>query len=186
MSTLEDQKDPVSFFDLSPEATHVAGQVFTACTKKLGVDGDRIFRSFVETGSFKAALGVSEATIEALYGRAHQQFALGRYDRAEEIFRTLCTLDKSRSDFWLGLGICYRARGKNDAALKMFEHAAAVSPSDAIPHFHRFDVAMRRSDLDAAVEACAAFERNSDGTEHENVIRSFQKLKTALEMHQSG
>lgn len=171
---------------LSPDATKVAAQIFAACTEKLGIDGDKIFQSFVATGSFKTALGVTDAAIEGLYGRAHQQFLIGQYERAEEIFRTLCALDRSRSDFWLGLGICYRVRGDDAAALRMFDRAADLVPSDAIPHFHRFDVFMRQENWDEAVQACAAFEANSCGTEHDNIIKSFVKLKTALEMRQTG
>ncbi|WP_341367298.1 tetratricopeptide repeat protein [Yoonia sp. BS5-3] len=179
MVDLNDDRNPVG---LSPDATKVAAQVFAACTKKLGVDGSKIFQSFLDTGSFKEALGVTDAAIEGLYGRAHQQFRIGQYDRAEEIFRTLCALDRSRSDFWVGLGICYRVRGDDDAALRMFDCAAKLVPSSAIPHFHRFDIFMRQEKWAAAARACAAFEAKSDGSEHENIGKTFAKLKTALEI----
>ncbi|MEL6840623.1 MAG: hypothetical protein AAFP85_15125 [Pseudomonadota bacterium] len=177
---------PAATLGLSPDATKVAAQVFAACTEKLGIDGAKIFQSFVQTGSFKTALGVTDAAIEGLYGRAHQQFLIGQYDRAEEIFRTLCALDRSRSDFWLGLGICYRVRGDDNAAMRMFEKAATLVPTDPIPHFHRFDVFMRQENWDAAAKACALFEAKRDGTEHDNIAKSFLKLKTALEMRRTG
>ncbi|MDX8355148.1 hypothetical protein [Cognatiyoonia sp. IB215182] len=169
---------------LSPDAAKAAAQVFAACTAKFGIDGDSIFQSFLATGSFKSALGITDASIEALYGRAHQHFMIGQYRRAEEIFRSLCALDRSRIDFWLGLGICYRIRG-DDAALRIFDQAAAIDPSHAIPHFHRFDIFMRREDWDAAADACKQFEARRDGAEHDNITKTFLKLKTALEMRQA-
>lgn len=177
--------NPVSTLGLSPDATKVAAHVFAACTTKLGINGDKVFKSFLETGSFKAALGVTDAAIEGLYGRAHQQFLIGQYDRAEEIFRTLCALDRSRADFWLGLGICNRVRGDDDAAMRMFDKAANLAPSDATPHFHRFDIYMRTENWAEAAKACDLFEANRDGTEHDNIAKSFLKLRTALEMRQT-
>lgn len=167
---------------LSPDAVNVAAQVFAACTDKLGVNGGKIFQSFVQTGSFKDAFGVSDAAIEALYARAHQQFTIGQYDRAEEIFRTLCALDRQRSEFWLGLGICYRVRGEDDAALRMFDRAANLAPDEAIPQFHKLDLFMRQEDWTKAATACRAYEAKADGSEHNNIKTSFFKLKTALEM----
>ncbi len=171
---------------LSEDATKMAGQIFAACTEKLGIDGDKVFQSLVTTGSFKTALGITDAAIERLYGRAHQQFLIGQYDRAEELFRTLCALDKSRSDFWLGLGICYRVRGDDEAAMRMFDRAAALAPSDAVPQFHRFDVLMRQENWAEAAQACAVFEENSNAAMHDNIMKSFSKLKTALEMRRMG
>lgn len=177
---------PPAALGLSADATKMAGQIFAACTAKLGIDGDKVFQSLVTTGSFKTALGVTDAAIEGLYGRAHQQFQIGQYDRAEEIFRTLCALDRSRSDFWLGLGICYRVRGDDDAAMRMFDRAATLVPSDAVPQFHRFNVFMLQENWAEAAKACALFEANSDGSAHDNIMKSFTKLKTALEMRRMG
>ncbi|MEL7389108.1 MAG: tetratricopeptide repeat protein [Pseudomonadota bacterium] len=169
----------------SADAAKIAEQVFTVCTEKFGIDGNAVFQSFVRTGSFRTALGITDASIEALYSRAHQRFLIGQYRRAEEIFRSLCALDQSRVDFWLGLGICYRIRGEDDAALRIFNQAAAIAPSNAIPHLHRFDIFMRREEWDAAAAACALFEQMRDGAEHENIAKTFLKLKTALEMRQA-
>jgi len=173
-------------FGLSKEAANIAVEVFAASTQKLGIDGREIFRSFAETGSFKAALGVSDQAIEGLYGRAHQQFSIGQYRRAEEIFRTLCALDRDRADFWLGLGICYRLRGEDTAAMAAFDKAAAVSPSSAIPHFHRLDTLIRSENWAEAEKACDLFEAKRDGSEPDDVNQSFAKYKTALDMRRSA
>lgn len=170
---------------LSSDAVNTAAQVFSACTARFDIDGDKIFRSFLATGSFKTALGITDAAIEALYGRAHQHFLIGQYRRAEEIFRSLCALDRSRVDFWLGLGICCRIRGDHDIALRLFDHAADIAPTHPIPHFHRLNIFMQHEDWDAAADACAQFEARRDGGEHDNITKAYEKMRTALEMRQA-
>ncbi len=167
---------------LSPVAAKVAAQVFSGCCARYDIDGGRFFESLLTTGSFKAALNVNDAAVEALYARAYQHFLIGHYGRAEEIFLCLCALEPLRIDFWLGLGVCYRTRGEDVEALRVFERAAEIAPEHPIPHFHLFEVFMRCEDWERAEEACVCFETRRDGTEHDNINSVFLRLKTALEM----
>ncbi len=175
---------PASYdaFGLGAGAMTLATRLFAQSTKGLGIDGAKVFRSFVETGSLKQALNVSDAAVDALYARAHQQFAIGQIRNAEEIFRALCALDGSKSDYWLGLGICTRIRGEVRAALSAFETGLRVSPENAAAYFHVLEVHMRSENWDGAIEAYKGYLKWRNGEEPQMIARAFETFETALRM----
>lgn len=95
-------------------------------------------------------LGLSPQLLEVLYGRAFAFFDAGHVDRAEAMFRSLCILDGQRADHWMGLGICARLRDDLDSALVAFSMASTLRSDWAVPHFHIFEIHMRRADTKAA------------------------------------
>jgi Flp pilus assembly protein TadD len=102
--------------------------------------------------SLATFLGLPPRLIEALYGRAFAFFDAGHVDRAEATFRALCVLDGQRADHWMGLGICARLRDDLDSAMVAFSTAASLRGDWAVPHFHLFEIHMRRSETKAALD----------------------------------
>ena len=177
-----DPPDLPDAFGLGAQATTLAMRLFERGTAGLGIDGARVFRSFLETGSLKAALQVSDATIHALYARAHRHFALGQIDKSEEVFRALCALDGSQCDYWLGLGICLRMRSQDSAALAAFETSARLAPENPIPHVHILETQIRRENWDAAVVAYRSFLTHRTGVEPDGVLANFATFERVLEL----
>lgn len=101
--------------------------------------------------SLAAFLGLSPRLLEALYGRAFAFFDAGHIDRADATFRALCLLDGQRADHWMGLGICARMRDDLDSAMVAFSTASSLRGDWAVPHFHIFEIHMRRSEIEAAL-----------------------------------
>ncbi|MFM2278981.1 MAG: hypothetical protein RLZZ444_1212 [Pseudomonadota bacterium] len=112
-------------------------------------------------------LGLPPQLLEALYGRAFAFFDAGHVDRAEATFRALCVLDGQRADHWMGLGICARLRDDFDSAMVAFSTASSLRGDWAVPHFHIFEIHMRRSAMQAALALLPRIEeRIGDLTPH--------------------
>jgi tetratricopeptide (TPR) repeat protein len=76
-----------------------------------------------------------------------------RYSQAREIYERVTLSEQKNKKALLGLGICYKALGLNDAALISFMNAALADPTDAEPLFqaaivyqetHRYEEAMNQ------------------------------------------
>lgn len=173
---------PHDALGLGANAMALATRLFERSTAGFGIDGAQVFRSFLETGSLKTALNVSDAAIETLYARAHQQFAIGQVQTAETIFRSLCALDGSKCDFWLGLGICLRVRGQDHPALAAFETSARLAPDNAVSYFHILEAQIRREDWNAAVKAYQNYKKCRTGAEPEMIATSFDTFEKALKI----
>ncbi|MEM8797291.1 MAG: hypothetical protein AAGE61_17150 [Pseudomonadota bacterium] len=171
---------------MSEEQIALMGEVFARGTEKLGIDGRKIFEKISESGSVAGALGVSDAMVENLYASAHRQFVIGQLDRAEQLFRALCSLAPKGVDHWLGYGICLRARGLQEAALGAFGTAAKVAPDAAVPHFHRLEILIRTEDWEAAKEALSHFDIKASDAEKEKLSDALEPFRTALSMRKNG
>ena len=135
---------------MSDEAVGLIGKIFAAGMEKTGVDGEKLFNKFAETGSMKEALGVGDNLVEAVYSKAHQQFSVGKIEQAEQLFRVLSSIAGDKIDHWLGLGICLRARGDHKNAMNAFDAAIKLDPESPVPHFHRLELFIREQEWDSA------------------------------------
>lgn len=135
--------------------------------------------------SLATFLGLSPGLLEALYGRAFAFFDAGHVDRAEATFRTLCVLDGQRADHWMGLGICARLREDLDSAMVAFSTASNLRSEWAVPHFHRFEIHMRRSQTDAALAVLPRIEAHLDDLTPQ-MRQDIALFRTALERRARG
>ncbi|MEO9530028.1 hypothetical protein [Roseibium sp.] len=159
--------------------------LFVQSTGTLGIDGATLFDRLEVTGSFKEALGVSDNALEVLYARAFQLIQTGHSSRAEDIFRALCALDGEQVDFWLGYGICLRAREDNGQAMLAFDVAVKLAPDAPAPHLHRLELFIRTGRWEEAAEALALFDERADNAKDASFPEAAAPFRKALEMRET-
>jgi tetratricopeptide (TPR) repeat protein len=152
---------PVSF-DLADQEE--IGALFAEAMTAAGLDGARIFAALAAGKSMSEALALPDGAVDFIYSRAHQWFAIGRADRAEPLFRTLCLLT-GQADHFVGYGLCLAQRKALDAAASALNCALRLRPGWALPHLRLAEVALRQGDRDEARRAFAGYEaaRLADG-----------------------
>lgn len=160
------------------------GKLFAQSCAPLGIDGGAVFQRFAQTGTLSEALGLSDDMLEALYSRAYQYLRLGQVSRAEEVFRSLCALGGKRTDYWLGYGICLRAKGAFSQALEAFDLALTLDPEAAAPHFHKLELFIRENRWEEARAAYDLFEAAEKGEHGAYLNEAVVPFRIALEMHQ--
>lgn len=173
---------PGALLGLQEDGFALLGKLFAQSCEPLGIDGEAVFQKFSETGTLKGALGLSEDILEALYGRGHQYLKIGQVQRAEGVFRTLCALGGKRSDYWLGYGICLRARGAFVQALEAFDLAIQLDPSSAAPHFHKLELFIREGRWDEAQGTLEHFDAAEVGEQNSYLSDAVIPFRKALEM----
>ena len=113
-----------SVLGLTGEELDVLAPLLTQALSSIGLNGEAIFSDLAAGKSLGKSMNIPPEAADILYARAHHWFAIGRYDRAESVFRTLCVLDGTKRDHWLGYGVCLKIRGFHPAALVAFQAAA--------------------------------------------------------------
>ncbi|MEJ1160520.1 hypothetical protein [Prosthecomicrobium sp. N25] len=127
---------------LDPQEAGLFAGLLAEALDGLGMDGSRVVAGLQAGRSVGDSLALPAGVADLLYARAHHWFAAGRYDRAEDLFRTLCVVAPTRTDHWLGFGICLRLRGQGDEARRAFEAAAMTAPDSLAVEFHRLELAL--------------------------------------------
>jgi type III secretion system low calcium response chaperone LcrH/SycD len=92
-------------------------------------DPDAIARHLVDGGTFAGAVGIGEASLEALYSVAYNQYQQARYDEALTTFRILCLSDHRQGRHWLGLGATQQRLADYDGAVLAYSMAAEAAGS---------------------------------------------------------
>lgn len=174
--------DPVGkLFDLSPKEAELFEEFCNESLSEVGVDGRQFFARLRGGETFAAALGLPDEIIELIYTRAHRWFSIGRFERAEPMFRALCFADGRIADYWVGLGVCLRLRDDLKGAALAFSTASALRPDWAVPVFHACELAMRSRDFRAAEAHIKRFRELADDTIPEVMHTEIARMQTALE-----
>ena len=74
--------------------------------------------------------------LESSYAEAYALYQAGKYARASDLFRSLCTESPLEARFWFGLGSCMQESGEYQNALQAWAMAALLDPKNPYPHFH--------------------------------------------------
>lgn len=155
-------------------------EAFCVVLAEQGVDGRHFFRNLASGIALGPALGVTPAIEEQLYERAHRWFAVGRTERAEPLFRALCTAQPGDANYWVGLGVCLRMREDIAGAALALEQARALRPDWAVPAFHHAELLLRAGDIEGASQELARFNALRDGETPEAMSAEAAKLKEAI------
>ena len=138
--------------------------LFAEALSKFGMDGRSVLADLSSGKPLAKALAVPDGTADLLYARAHHWFGVGRFDKAEALFRTLCVLDGNKRDHWLGYGICLKVRSQAEASAAALLIAAEKDPSSAVPYYHLLDLAIRSGAWGEAQNWMTEFDaRKSEG-----------------------
>lgn len=169
-----------ALFGLDNQDADVLAEMIETSLTSRGLEGQRFVDGLRAGKSLGAALGLSPALADTLYERAHRWFAAGRPERAEPLFRALCTLDGTVADYWIGHGVCLRAAGRLPLAEIAFAAAARLRPNWALPYFHLSEVLASQRRLDAARQALEMFFQMRDETVPPIVVEEASRLRDVL------
>ena len=171
---------------LSDEDMPVFSAIFAEALSKFGMDGSSVLTDLIDGKSVGEALAVPAGSVDLLYARAHHWFGIGRYDRSESLFRTLCVLDGNRCDFWVGYGICLKIRGQHQAAVAALSIATEKDPASPIPYYHLLELAMRRSQWDQARSWLKEYDGRATAATPSAIVSDVARYRTALELRAGG
>ncbi|KAB0676864.1 hypothetical protein [Aureimonas leprariae] len=175
-----------SLFGLDADEAAVLADLVREGASAGGLDGARLAAALDEGRPLGAALGLPPALSEILYARAHRWFEAGRPERAEPLFRALCTLDGTVADYWIGLGICLRLAERLDLAELAFATAIRLQPDWPLPLFHLAELLARCGRLAEARDALARFERLSAAAGDATLKPEAERLAAVLAAHRAG
>jgi hypothetical protein len=178
--TSNEASAPTAALDLSSDELEVVGEVFAQILSRIGVDGACIFSALRQGGSFADALALPRGVVELLYARAYRWTTIGRFDKAEALFHTLCLLDSLSADYRVGYGVCLKMSGRPEAAAAAFRAAHLCRPDWAIPHFHLADLALRCGRWPDASDALRAFEQAATPDLPAELVAQANRYRLAL------
>jgi tetratricopeptide (TPR) repeat protein len=156
------------------------GAVFVEATRSLGIEGGPIFERLKQGQPLGQALGMPEGVGDLLYARAYRWFSVGRVDKAERLFRTLCLLNKDSANYWVGYGVCLRLRGRPNEAAMSFAAAARLKPDWAVPYFHALELAVHLQKWEAATQYLARFDELASDDIAEAIRAEVERLRSAV------
>jgi tetratricopeptide (TPR) repeat protein len=174
-----------AFLDLSPEEAQAVGSGFSQILADVGVDGEKIFETLRDGGSFASALGVPRGGVELLYARAYRWTAIGRFEKALSLFRVLCLLESRAPDYWIGYGVCLKMTEQLDAAIRAFQTAQSLRPIWCIPHYHLLGAAIRQANWAVAEAELKEFDRTAASNTPKGVRDEVERYRSALALRRA-
>ena len=131
---------PISHGNSGSPVFNLKGQVVGVITVKvtngqnisLAIGADRLremkpgaLRSLAEIPAKDRIIDVGEA----LYRTGLDSLWLGNYDHAVSYFENAVNRNPKRADAWIQVGYCKVKQGKNEEAIKAYQHALRLKPS---------------------------------------------------------
>jgi Flp pilus assembly protein TadD len=165
---------------LSDAELEICGEFFARATQEAGMDGALVFERLKQGASLADAMSLPPRAIETLYARARQWIAVGRFDKAERLFRALVLLQSESADYWIGYGACLKQAGRRAEAAHAFSAASAIRPDWAIPHFHLLGLAIHAGDWAGARRELAAFDAAASSDIPAAIVAEAARIRAAL------
>jgi len=98
-----------------------------------------LLKIFRDGMSPKEAMGLSDETMEALYGYAYRLYESGNFADSQRIFQYLVNFNAAETKYSLGLAACYHMQGKYQAAIEAYMLCAMFDQESPIPFYHIAD-----------------------------------------------
>ncbi|WP_163850640.1 tetratricopeptide repeat protein [Pseudooceanicola aestuarii] len=158
-----------------------------AALARLEAEGGRdylaLLDGMLDSGSLRAALGLPEESVDALYAQAFARFNAGDARGARQVFQALCLLAPERVDHWLGFGICLVMDGEETGAALAFDAAVDLAPDAPAPRYHRAELLCRARRWAEARRDVAAFAALEDSPARTRLAAEVQRLAALVEHH---
>jgi len=126
-----------------------------------------LLQHLADGGTLGDLRGLEDKHYEALYSIGHNQYQLGQYDKAIEMFQFLVLMNPWDRRFPMALGSAYQMTQRYDKALGYYTMAVSLNMMDPIPMFHSAECMAALGHYEEAVEALQFVIRNSTTAEHE-------------------
>lgn len=120
--------------------------------KKQGKEFTKISKKAMkQSGLVKDVIGVSDESVEGIYGQAYLLYNTGKYKDAAEIFRLLIMLNSTEAKYTMGLAACFHLMKEYEGAASAYALVSIIDPENPIPHFHSSDCFIQLGDKASAV-----------------------------------
>jgi type III secretion system low calcium response chaperone LcrH/SycD len=87
----------------------------------------------VHGGSIAEVRGVTPEELEAVYAIAYAEYGQKHLDKAEALFRFLCTFDHRVAKYWIGLGATRQELKEWQPAMMAYVMAGMFDAKDPVP-----------------------------------------------------
>jgi len=135
-----------------------------------------LLQHLYEGGTLGDLRGLEDKHYEALYAIGLNQYQLGQYDKAIEMFQFLVLMNPWDRRFPIALGSSYQMTQRFDKALGYYTMAVSLNMMDPIPMFHSAECMTALGHYSEAAEALQFVIRNSKTSEHEPYKQRAQGL----------
>lgn len=173
-------EEPLPDNDLTPDKLH---SYIKAAVNKLGPDfskeekiehGKLLVKIFEKGMSPKEAMKISDEEIAQIYSFAYNQFSLGKFEDARELFKMLMTLDLN-ADFATALGVCHHRLKDYEYATNCYMLASFLDPKNPVPLFYAYDCYINLNDeFSAGVMLCNVITKAGEEAIYENIKNDAQ------------
>ena len=120
-------------------------------------DFTKLLKRFVEKGStLKGMRGISDETMEAVYGLAYNNYNNGKFDEASRLFGFLGGFDPYQSKYWIGLAAARQMLKQYQGAIQAYSMAALMAEEDPNPSLYAADCYMIMGKKELAEKALTA------------------------------
>jgi type III secretion system low calcium response chaperone LcrH/SycD len=142
----------------------------------------------VHGGSIAEVRGVTPDELEAVYSIAYTEYGQQHYDKAEALFRFLCTFDHRVAKYWIGLGATRQEQRQWQPAMMAYVMAGMFDAKDPVPALQTGDCLLALGNFEKAEVALKdAVHRASQDPKHAKLkARAEALLKTARERAGEG
>ena len=101
------------------------------------------------------SLDLSDENLNFIHQMANQMYEQSQFQKAEDLFRLLCTLKPNEQSYWFGLGATQQMRSKYAQAIFSYKFASSLKIEDPESAFHAAECHLK---LGQAAEAQIALE----------------------------
>jgi len=113
---------------------------------------------FANGEPLKAAKGISDEELNAVYSLAYSYYSTGRYEEALKLFKFLVLFDHMSQKFWIGLGSTQQMLKNYDEAIAAYAQAAFFDLDNPKPMYYAALCHYAKGDKVKAASAVRAIE----------------------------
>lgn len=127
----------------------------------------------------KDIFGVSDQTMEGLYGQAYRLYQTGKYKEAMQLFRLLMLGNATESKYAFGMAACFHQMKEYKSAVESYALTSMIDPTNPLPYFHASDCYLEMKDkMSASISLQAAIKNAGNKPEYQTMK---DKAKLTLE-----
>lgn len=131
--------------------------------------------------TFKDIKGITDKEMEGIYATAYNFYTHGKFDRANDVFSSLCQMDPYQSKYWLGLGATRQMEKKYEKAIEAYGLAILMDAKNPLPPFHAAHCLIKLNNKDGAIQALEAVIEVAKGKkEYEDVLSQAEQILEGL------
>lgn len=122
---------------------------------------EKTILDIVENGKSPAeAMGFGKAELEALYAFGYDNYTIGKYEMANQVFRFLVSVENDEPKYWMGLAASYHRLKNYQRAIDFYMATLLFNPQDPFPFYYAAECFLKlKQPLPALVMLQSTIER---------------------------